>query len=72
MCFIYIIFVLKADDTIGDWRKLLNEELHNLYSTPNIKQNDRVKGDEIGKACSKHEGEEECIQRFGTKFRRKM
>jgi hypothetical protein len=20
----------------GDWRKLLNEELHNLYSSPNI------------------------------------
>jgi hypothetical protein len=28
---------LKRDETIiGDWRKLHNEELHNLYSSPSI------------------------------------
>jgi hypothetical protein len=26
----------KKDIMTGGWRKLLNEELHNLYSTPNI------------------------------------
>jgi hypothetical protein len=26
----------KRDEVIGDWRKLHNEELHNLYSSPNI------------------------------------
>jgi hypothetical protein len=26
----------KRDDVTGDWRKLHNEELHNLYSSPNI------------------------------------
>jgi hypothetical protein len=30
------IFVPKRDDVTGDWRKLHNEELHNLYSSPNI------------------------------------
>jgi hypothetical protein len=25
----------KRDDVTGDWRKLHNEELHNLYSSPN-------------------------------------
>jgi hypothetical protein len=25
----------KRDEVTGDWRKLHNEELHNLYSTPN-------------------------------------
>jgi hypothetical protein len=30
------IFDPKRDDVIGDWRKLHNEELHNLYSSPNI------------------------------------
>jgi hypothetical protein len=30
------IYGQKKDETIGDWRKLHNEELHNLYSSPNI------------------------------------
>jgi hypothetical protein len=28
--------VLKRDEVTGDWRKQHNEELHNLYSSPNI------------------------------------
>jgi hypothetical protein len=28
------IFGLKRDEVIGGWRKLHNEELHNLYSSP--------------------------------------
>jgi hypothetical protein len=30
------IFGLKRDEVIGDWRKLHNVELHNLYSLPSI------------------------------------
>jgi hypothetical protein len=30
------IFGSKWDEVTGDWRKLHNEELHNLYSSPNI------------------------------------
>jgi hypothetical protein len=30
------IFGPKRDEETGDWRKLHNEELHNLYSSPNI------------------------------------
>jgi hypothetical protein len=30
------IFGRKRDEVTGDWRKLHNEELHNLYSSPNI------------------------------------
>jgi hypothetical protein len=30
------IFGLKRDEVTGGWRKLNNEELHNLYSTPSI------------------------------------
>jgi hypothetical protein len=26
----------KRDEVAGGWRKLYNEELHNLYSSPNI------------------------------------
>jgi hypothetical protein len=30
------MFVSKRDEVIGGWRKLHNEELHDLYSTPSI------------------------------------
>jgi hypothetical protein len=30
------IFGPKRDEVTGDWRKLHYEELHNLYSSPNI------------------------------------
>jgi hypothetical protein len=30
------IFGPKRDEVPADWRKLHNEELHNLYSPPNI------------------------------------
>jgi hypothetical protein len=30
------IFGLKRDEVIGGWRKLHNEELHDLYSSPSI------------------------------------
>jgi hypothetical protein len=30
------IFGPKRDEVTGGWRKLHNEELHNLYSTPSI------------------------------------
>jgi hypothetical protein len=30
------IFGPKKDETAGDWRKLHNEERHNLYCSPNI------------------------------------
>jgi hypothetical protein len=30
------IFGLKRDEVTGGWRKLHNEELHGLYSTPSI------------------------------------
>jgi hypothetical protein len=30
------IFGLKTDEVTRDWRKLHNEEVHNLYSSPSI------------------------------------
>jgi hypothetical protein len=29
------IFGPKRDEVTGEWKKLHNEELHNLYSSPN-------------------------------------
>jgi putative SOS response-associated peptidase YedK len=34
--FLRRIFEPKRDEVTGEWRKLHNEELHNLYSTPDI------------------------------------
>jgi hypothetical protein len=30
------IFGPKRDEVAGDWRKLHNDELHNVYSSPNL------------------------------------
>jgi hypothetical protein len=30
------IFGCKMDDVLGEWRKLHSEELHNLYSSPDV------------------------------------
>jgi hypothetical protein len=32
------IFGPKNEDVTGEWRKLHNEEFHNLYSSSNIRQ----------------------------------
>jgi hypothetical protein len=48
------IFEPRRDDVTGDWRKLHNEELHNLYSSS---KNDQVKEDEMGRACSTNGGD---------------
>jgi hypothetical protein len=48
------IFGPKRDVT-GEWRKLHNEELHDLYSLPSII---RIIEDEMGGVCSTNGGEE--------------
>jgi hypothetical protein len=48
------MFRPKSDEMMGPWRKLHNEDLHDLYSSPNIVRNDEVKENEVGMACSRH------------------
>jgi hypothetical protein len=43
-------FEPRRDEVTGEWRKLHNEELHNLYSSQAKKY--KVKVYEMGKACS--------------------
>jgi hypothetical protein len=31
-----MVVLTKRDEVTGEWRKLHNEELHNLYSSPDI------------------------------------
>jgi hypothetical protein len=64
------IFGPKRDEVTGEWRKLHNEELHNLYSFPDIIR--QVKANEVGGACGTHwRGGEKSVQGFGGKARRK-
>jgi hypothetical protein len=58
------IFGPKRDEVTGEWRKLHNEELHNLYSSPDIIR--QVKSRWAG-----HGRGEKSVQGFGGKARRK-
>jgi hypothetical protein len=44
----------------GGWRKLHNEELHNLYTSPSIIRMIKSKEVEMGRTFSTN-GEEECM-----------
>jgi hypothetical protein len=39
-------------EEVGGWKGLHNEELHNLYTSPNIVR--VIKEDDMGGACSMH------------------
>jgi hypothetical protein len=46
------IFAPKREEVDGGWRRLHSEELHNLYTSPNVIMDD--KDDEMGVVCSTH------------------
>jgi hypothetical protein len=50
------IFGSKRDEVTGEWRKLHNEELYDLYSSPNINRVIKSRRT-IGGVCSKYGGE---------------
>jgi hypothetical protein len=54
------IFGPKRDDVTGEWRKLHNEKLHDLYSSPSIIRI-IMQEDEMGGACSTNWGEKKRI-----------
>jgi hypothetical protein len=61
------VFGYKRDELKGEWRKLHNEELHNLYSFPDIIR--QVKSRRMRWAV--HVTGEKSLQGFGGKARRK-
>jgi hypothetical protein len=55
------LFGPKRDRVTGGWRKLHNEELHNLYSWPSIIRIYKVEEDEVGRTCGTNWREEERV-----------
>jgi hypothetical protein len=54
------IFGPKRDEVTGGWRKLHNEELHNLYFSPNVIR--MIKSSKMRWTCHVARlGKEECI-----------
>jgi hypothetical protein len=63
------IFGPKRNEVTGEWRKLHNEELHILYSSPNIIR--YIKENEVGGTYGTHVRREKSVQGYGGKARRK-
>jgi hypothetical protein len=55
------IFGPKRDEMTGGWRKVHNEELHNVYYSPNINRMMQSRRMKMSRVCSTDGGEEECI-----------
>jgi hypothetical protein len=55
------IFGPKRNEVMGSWRKLHNEELHDLYSSPFIIRTCKVKENEVGGTCGTNGREEERV-----------
>jgi hypothetical protein len=66
------IFGPKKEKVTGDWRKLQNEELHDLYCLPNTLQVMKFKKDDMCGAIGLYGGEKKCIQCFGGEIRGKV
>jgi len=50
----------KREELVGGWKRLHNEELHNMYASPNIIR--VIKSGRMCGACSMHVRDENCIQ----------
>jgi hypothetical protein len=58
------IFGAKRDEVTGEWKKLHNEELHDLYCSPNIYPMIKSRKKSVGVACSSDWGRGEACTRF--------
>jgi hypothetical protein len=55
------IFGLKRDEVTGEWRKLHNEKLHDLYSSPSIIRISKASRMRWEGECSPNGEKEKCV-----------
>jgi len=65
-----IILGPKKEEVAGGWRRLHNEELHNLNGSPDIIRVIKSRGMIMGGACNTHGRYEKCMRYFGWETRR--
>jgi hypothetical protein len=65
------IFGPKRDEVTGEWRKLHNEELHNLYSSPDISRQIKSKRMRWAGHVARMGENKKTVQDLGGKARRK-
>jgi hypothetical protein len=65
------VFRPKRDEVTGQWRKLHNEELNDLYSLLNIVRVVKSRRMKMGGACSTYGRGERCTQVVGGEARGK-
>jgi hypothetical protein len=58
------IFELKREEIKVGFRKFYNEEIPKLYCSPKVSNSDQVKGNDMGKFCSKYEGKGDAYGRL--------
>jgi hypothetical protein len=57
------IFRSNKDEVTGEWRRLHNEQLHEMLLTKYY-SSDQIKKNEMGKACGTHGRQGRCTQGF--------
>ena len=45
------IFRPRSDEVTGEWSRLHNEDLNDLYCSPNIVRDNKIEKNEMGWAC---------------------
>jgi hypothetical protein len=60
------IFGPRREEVTGEWRKLHNEDLNDLYFSPNIIRVIKIEN-EMGRACGTYWGRGAVHTRFGGK-----
>jgi hypothetical protein len=53
---------------VGDWRRLHNEELHNLYTSPDTIRVIKSRRVKMGRAHTTHGRDNKCIKNFDQKI----